>query len=247
MRWETKPNYEIIPVPGSSSVEGDAGYIIKLNFGSDALADSIFEITDDVSDSFMRVYSLWVETNALYRVVESINDIYGIISDDKDKIFNNKNLMDFEIIDEQILFDKMYNYVLDLFGADVIDYEKWHVVGLPEPKYYFGFVNFKELLDGLRGNIVVGEKKLENRIPNSYHFGDLLAETVPKLMNLCSDDGNGSKWYTEICFNRVNIAEKFQKIIFPVLEEQNCKSYSFTGEVFIPKKVDWTKLESSKI
>lgn len=238
MVYELIPNYEIIPVASSSSDKGDAGYIIKLNLGSDALVDSIFEITDDVSDSFMRVYSLWVETNALYRVVESIIDIYGIISEGTDNIFNNKNLMDFEIIDEEILFDKMYNYVLELFGADVIDYDKWLEFGRPEPKYYFGFSNFKELLDGLRGNIVVWEKKLENRIPESYNFGDLLAEIVPELMNLCSDDGNGSQWYTEICFNRVNTAEKFQKIIFPVLEERNCDSYSFTGEVFIPKKVD---------
>jgi len=82
-------------------------------------------------------------------------------------------------------------------------------------------------LDELRSNIVNNKSKLKDEIPVSYQFDYLFDETVPKLMNLISDDREGVQWYIEICFNYIDATKKFQKRIYPGLEKKNCDSYFF--------------------
>jgi len=80
-------------------------YVIKLNLNSNAFADSIFEIDNGTSNYLMNIYSLWVETNALYRVVDTIIEIYGM-----DDVYGEKYFMNFEIEHESIIFKKMYKF-----------------------------------------------------------------------------------------------------------------------------------------
>lgn len=213
MVYEITPTYEIIPVSGSNYDMFDCGSVIKLNLRSDAFGDSIFEISDDDSDSFMKVYSLWVEVNALYRVIESIEDVYG----------NNDLMVLSSIDDEKLYCDEMYDYLAGVFGDTVLTSRK-------NTNGRYDTLSFEEKLGELRGTTVNKKDMLKEKIFDSYNFGDLLKETVHKLMNLCDGgENNKIRWYIDICFNRIDHAKKFQEIIYPKLQKQNCDTYVFSS------------------
>ncbi len=163
-------------------------YINTMSFG-----DSIFERDNAKDDtSLMLLYSLWAEVNVLYRIVEAIESLY------------EKNHIDFEIKAEQLQCNKVYDYLSNLFG-DIFLENKINT------NSEYNITLLKEVLSELRKKTIDEKENLKHRC-DSYSYGDLIEKTVPNLVSLCDKD-NTNKWCTKICFDAVESAPNFHKII----------------------------------
>ena len=162
-------------------------YINAMSFG-----DSVFERSDTEDYSLMLVYSLWAEINVLYRLIESIKGLY------------KKDYIDFTIKDEQSQCNKIYDYLSNRFGSTILKDRK-----STETEYD---ITLLERVVGELRNKVVDEKEKLKCNSDSYSFGNLIEETVPKLVSLC-DEENKNKWCAKICFDSIESAPNFHKII----------------------------------
>ena len=163
-------------------------YINTMSFG-----DSIFErdsTKDDVS--LMLLYSLWAEINVLYRIIESIEGLY------------EKDYIDFKIEAERRQCNKVYDYLSNLFG-DIILKERRNT------RTEYNITLLKEVVDELRKKTIDEKEKLKHRC-DSYSYGNLIEKTVPDLLGLCDED-DAIKWCTKICFDQIESAPNFHKII----------------------------------
>jgi nucleoside-triphosphatase THEP1 len=162
-------------------------YINAMSFG-----DSVFESSDTKDDSLMRVYSLWAEMNVLYRLIEAIKGLY------------EKDYIDFTIKDEISQCNKIYDYLSNRFGNTILKDRK-------STGTEYDITLLKQIVGELRNKVVDEKEKLMSNC-DSYSFGSLIEETVPKLVCLC-DEENNIKWCTKICFDSIESAPKFHKII----------------------------------
>jgi len=162
-------------------------YINAMSFG-----DSIFERSDTEDDSLMLVYSLWAELNVLYRLIKAIIGLY------------KKDYIDFTIKDEQSQCNKIYDYLSNRLGNTVL--KNRENTGID-----YDITLLEQVVDGLRGKVVDEREELKSKC-DSYYFGNLIKETLPKLVCLC-DKENEIKWCTKICFDAIESAPKFHKIV----------------------------------
>ena len=162
-------------------------YINSLSFG-----DSIFERGDTEDYSLMLIYSLWVELNVLYNLINAIKGLY------------EKDYIDFSIKEEQSQCYMVYEYLFHRFGNTILKNRK-----LAGTEYDITLL--EELINELRYKVVDEKDELKCKC-DSYSFGNLIEETVPKLLYLC-DKENEIKWCTKICFDAIESAPKFHKIV----------------------------------
>ena len=196
----------MIPKPGLSDTEqnapGKESYLAGINPKTDdrimevslkayAFGDSIFEFPDAKEKSLMPVYSIWVEINSLYRVIEKIKDLYGT------------NHFVFTVEDELSECQEIYDYLSNTLGKTILKKCKYTETDYDLPL-------LEELVDKLRGQIVVDADTLKSTC-SSYVFGEILETTVPKLLYLCNDDK--IEWYTKIIFKSIESAPNFNKIL----------------------------------
>ena len=162
-------------------------YIDAMSFG-----DSVFEMSDTEDYSLMLVYSLWAELNVLSSLIKSIKGLY------------KNDCIDFTIKDEQLQCNKIYDYLSNRFGDTILKSRK--SIGTD-----YNITLLEEVVNPLRDKVIDEKEKLKNKC-DSYSFGNLIEETVPKLVCLC-DKENEIKWCTKICFDAIESAPKFHKII----------------------------------
>ena len=162
-------------------------YIDAMAFG-----DSIFEMSDNEDVSLMHVYSLWVELNVLYRLIGAIKGLY------------KNDYIDFTIKDEQLQCNKVYDYLSNLLGDTFLRYRQ-------NTGTDYDLIRLEQVVYDLSGEVVWGVEGLKSKFA-SYSFGNLIKETFPKLISLC-DDESEIKWCTKICFDAIESAPKFHKIV----------------------------------
>jgi len=162
-------------------------YIDAMVFG-----DSIFEMGDSEDDSLMRVYSLWAELNVLYRLIEAIKGLY------------KNDYIDFTIKDEQFQCNKIYDYLSNLLGDTIL--RNRENAGID-----YDLILLEQVAHNLRGKVIREVGELKSNVA-SYSFGNLIKETFPKLVGLC-DDEREIKWCTKICFDAIESAPNFHKIV----------------------------------
>ena len=191
LNWETRvKNRSIHTQIENGDLFKDKYIAIYINAMS--LGDSVFERNDSEDYSLMLVYSLWVEMNILYRLIESIKGLY------------KKDYIDFTIKEEQSQCNKIYDYLSNMFGGTIIKKRR-----RGEDEYDITLL--EQVVDELRIKVVDEKEELKCK-SDSYSFGNLIEETVPKLMYLC-DEGNEIKWSAKICFDAIESAPKFHKIV----------------------------------
>jgi len=162
-------------------------YIDAMVFG-----DSIFEMGDTEDDSLMRVYSLWAELNVLYRLIEAIKGLY------------KNDYIDFTIKDEQFQCNKIYDYLSNLLGDTFL--RNRENAGID-----YDLILLEQVAHNLRGKVIREVGELKSKFA-SYSFGNLIEETFPKLIGLC-DDKREIKWCTKVCFDAIESAPNFHKIV----------------------------------
>ena len=165
--------------------------IMEISLNASSFGDSIFEFSDAKEKSLMPVYSIWVEINSLYRVIEKIKDLYGT------------NHFDFTFEDEFSKCQEIYDCLSNTLGKTILKKCKYI-----ETDYNLPLL--EELVDKLRGQIVVDADTLKSTC-SSYVFGEILETTVPKLLYLCNDDG--IDWRTKITFKSIESAPNFNNIL----------------------------------
>ena len=162
-------------------------YIDAVSFGL-----SVFEMSDNEDYSLMLVYSLWAELNVLLGLIESIKGLY------------KNDYIDFTIKDEQSQCNKIYDYLSNIFGDTTLKNRK-------STGTDYDITLLEETITPLLKKVVDEREELKYKC-DSYSFGDLIEETVPKLVCLC-DKKNEIKWCTKICFDAIESAPNFHKII----------------------------------
>lgn len=191
LNWETRvENRSIHAQIENSDVFKDRYigiYIDAMSFG-----DSVFEMSDTDDYSLMLVYSLWAELNVLSSLIKSIKGLY------------KNDYIDFTIKDEQLQCNKIYDYLSNRLGNTVL--KNRENTGID-----YDITLLEQVVDGLRGKVVDEREELKSK-SDSYYFGNLIKETLPKLVFLC-DKENEIKWCTKICFDAIESAPKFHKIV----------------------------------
>ncbi len=162
-------------------------YINAMSFG-----DSIFERSDTEDYSLILVYSLWAELNILYRLIEAIKGLY------------EEDYIDFTIKDEQLQCNKIYDYLSNRLGSTVLKNRK-------NTEIDYDITLLEQVIYELRGKVIDEREELKSKF-DSYSFGNLIEETLPKLLSLC-DKENEIKWCTKICFDAIESAPNFHKIV----------------------------------
>ena len=165
--------------------------IMEVSLKAYAFGNSIFEFSDAKEKSLMPVYSIWVEINSLYRVIEKIEDLYGT------------NHFVFTVEDESSKCQEIYDYLSNTLGKTILKKCKYTETDYDLPL-------LKELVGKLRGKIVEENDTLKSAC-SSYEFGEILETTVPKLMYLCNDDE--TDWRTKIIFKSIDSAPNFNNIL----------------------------------
>ncbi|NOQ37283.1 hypothetical protein GQ472_00205 [archaeon] len=206
----------LIPQPDLSDTEqnapGKESYLVGINPKTDdrimevsleayAFGDSIFEFPDAKEKSLMPVYSIWVEINSLYSVIEKVKDLYG------------QDHIDFTIKDELLKCQDIYDCLSNTLGKTILKKCKYI-----ETDYNLPLL--EELVDKLRGKVVVDADTLKSAC-SSYEFGEILETTVPKLLYLCNDDG--IEWYTKIIFKSIDSAPNLNNILDEFLSTSSKK------------------------
>ncbi len=165
--------------------------IMEVSLEAYAFGNSIFEFSDAKEKSLMPVYSIWVEINSLYRVIEKVKDLYGT------------NPFDFTPDDELSKCQEIYDCLSNTLGKTILKKCKYIETGYNLPL-------LGELVGNLRGKVVEEKDTLKSTC-SSYEFGEILETTVPKLLYLCNDDG--IDWRTKIIFKSIESAPNFNNIL----------------------------------
>ncbi len=165
--------------------------IMEVSLEAYAFGDSIFEFSDAKEKSLMPVYSIWVEINSLYRVIEKVKDLY------------ETNHFDFTIEDELSKCQEIYDYLSNTLGKTILKKCKYTETDYDLPL-------LEELVGKLRGKIVEENDTLKSAC-SLYKFGEILETAVPKLMYLCNDDE--TDWSTKIIFKSIDSAPNFNNIL----------------------------------
>ena len=175
-----------------TEIDPDTDYKqIEVYINASVFGDSIFEFPDAKEKSLMPVYSIWAEINSLYRVIESVENLYKM------------NFIDFTIKDELLKCTEIYDYLSDLLDNTILK-------GRKDTETEYNLPYLKEIVGNLRGKVVVDADTLKSTY-SSYEFGEILETTVPKLLYLCNDDG--IEWYTKIIFKSIEFAPNFNNIL----------------------------------
>lgn len=162
-------------------------YIDAMVFG-----DSIFEMGDSDDSPLMRVYSIWAELNVLYRLIGAIKGLY------------KNGYIDFTIKDEQFQCNEIYDYLSNLLGDTFLRNRQ-------NTGTDYDLIRLEQVVYDLRREVIYGVDELKSKSA-SYSFGNLIKEIFPKLVGLC-DDESEIEWCTKICFDAIESAPNFHKIV----------------------------------
>ena len=128
-------------------------YINAMSFG-----DSIFEMNETNDGSFMHLYSLWAEINVLCRVLESIEGLY------------DEGYIDITIEDEQLQCNKIYDYLLNLFGSTILSERE-------NADINYNITFLAEVVGALPSTVIDERNNLKWKY-EAYSFGDLIKNTL---------------------------------------------------------------------
>lgn len=176
-------------------------YINAMSF-----SNTIFETNGIDDGSLMPLYSLWAEINVLCRVLESIEGLY------------DEGYIDITIEDEQLQCNKIYDYLLNLFGSTILSERE-------NADINYNITFLAEVVGALPSTVIDERNNLKWKY-EAYSFGDLIKNTLPNLMILCDGKDDG-EWCTKICFDQIESAPKFQIIANTLVAKKLSKKIWF--------------------